>query len=310
MARSITIGWNVTRVHRPISGTFTSVCVIRIPRNVIRSRRRRTGLRPSYFAGHSLNEPRDTTGFKDPADGKHGDLDKEPPRQLRGRDYHYWGLKIPGWFDDVEGCITLFPCYDQLDCVYAEVHRELCPGTTQLDMENDRSAMTLERVHIQNLREWTIEVREKYDRTEMADRLRPDPELAALPQRRLTPGLEWGTTGYKGAEPPYEFSQPDFQWELVKMPSETDGFCPIGEVVLVTTKSKDLHSKPDQLVLGRCKFSKNGKFMEFHFPSQTVGDGLWHRTMNTFVDVNSEASLRGLYFKPLSMACVSALRRF
>ena len=94
------------------------------------------------------------------------------------------------------------------------------------------------------------------------------------------------------------------------MPSESDPFCPIQELVLAITTGRGHESKVDQLILGRCRYSKSGNHMEFQLPSQTIGDCIWHRSMNAFCDTYSEGSMKGVLFNPLNIAGNFAFRRF
>ena len=94
------------------------------------------------------------------------------------------------------------------------------------------------------------------------------------------------------------------------MPPEHDPFCVIQEFVIAVTTGNGYESKPNQLIVGRCRFGKSGRHMEFHLPSQTIGGCVWHRTMNAHVDSFSEASMKGIFWYPITIAGAFALRRF
>ena len=93
---------------------------------------------------------------------------------------------------------------------------------------------------------------------------------------------------------------------MVKMPPENDPHCPIQEFTVAIVTPNGHADKANQLMLGRSKYSKNSKHMEFHLPSQIV----YHRTMHGHVDAYCESSLKGNSYKPLGMAGIYTLRRF
>ena len=51
-----------------------------------------------------------------------------------------------------------------------EVLKELLPGKTRLQLEFDGSSKTLDRAHVNDLQEFSQQVRIKYERAEISER--------------------------------------------------------------------------------------------------------------------------------------------